>query len=113
MVQQTWQEMPNHYAGLEIDEFVVMPDHIHGIIILDGEHTDFSLSDAVQRFKSLTTARYRRNVLQDDWPPFAGKLWQRSYYDQIVLDAEAMRAIQNYIAQNPLRHTLSRKPAAD
>jgi REP element-mobilizing transposase RayT len=36
MVQQCWDEIPEHYPGIEIDAFTVMPNHIHGIVILVG-----------------------------------------------------------------------------
>ena len=34
MIQTVWDEIPFHYAGIEIDEFTVMPNHIHGIIVI-------------------------------------------------------------------------------
>ena len=34
MVQTVWNEIPTHYTGTEIDEFIVMPNHIHGIIVI-------------------------------------------------------------------------------
>jgi len=37
MVQTVWDEIPKFYHGIEIDEFVIMPDHVHGIIVLVGE----------------------------------------------------------------------------
>jgi REP element-mobilizing transposase RayT len=112
MVQQVWSEMPQYYAGVELDAFVVMPDHLHGILALTGERRGFSLPDAMQRFKSLTTARYRHGVASHGWPPFRGRLWQRSYHDQIVRDDMALSAIRNYIAQNPLRWSLVQGQAA-
>jgi len=36
MVQTVWNELPVHYLGVDIDAFAVMPNHIHGIIVLDG-----------------------------------------------------------------------------
>jgi len=36
MIQTVWQKIPNHYPGVNVDAFVVMPNHIHGIIILVG-----------------------------------------------------------------------------
>jgi hypothetical protein len=36
MVHGVWHDMPHHYRGVDIDAFVVMPNHIHGIIILVG-----------------------------------------------------------------------------
>jgi hypothetical protein len=62
-----------------------------------------SLPDVVHRFKSLTTARYRREVLQDRWRPFPGRLWQRNYYEHVIRDDEELNDIRQYIAENPLR----------
>ena len=36
MAQTVWDEIPNHYAGIDTDEFVIMPNHIHGIVIIVG-----------------------------------------------------------------------------
>ena len=35
MVQDTWEQMPNHYQGCGLDVFVVMPNHVHGIIVIN------------------------------------------------------------------------------
>lgn len=129
MVQAVWEEIPAHYPGVEIDEFIVMPDHIHGIVILvesgpsarpqSGPRTCLgeqgpeepagevaqilSLPDVMQRFKSLTTKRYIDGVKQHGWPPFPGKLWQRSYYEHIVRNEKDLNRIREYILQNPLK----------
>jgi REP element-mobilizing transposase RayT len=79
MVQATWDAMPQHYSGLDLDAFVIMPDHVHGIVVVRGEQSGLALPDVVQRFKSLTTARYRHHVTISGWIPFPGRLWQRSY----------------------------------
>jgi REP element-mobilizing transposase RayT len=62
-----------------------------------------SLPDVIHRFKSLTTARYRRGVLQDGWQPFPGRLWQRNYYEHIIRDEEELNRIRQYIIDNPGR----------
>jgi hypothetical protein len=36
IVQSAWDDLPNHYPGLELDAFVVMPNHVHGIIVICG-----------------------------------------------------------------------------
>ncbi len=127
MVQAIWREMPQHYPGVEVDAFVVMPNHVHGIIILVGPTPDvgatpcgcpessgqargpaptrvtraMSLADVVHRFKSMTTARYRLGVSRDGWQPFAGRLWQRNYYEHIVRDEEELNRMRQYITDNP------------
>jgi REP element-mobilizing transposase RayT len=98
MVQTTWNEIPDHYPGVDVDAFVVMPNHIHGIVIFVGAGTracpdmgqpqgvapTLSLPDVVHRFKTMTTKRYTDGVKQSGWPPYPGKLWQRNYYEHII-----------------------------
>jgi REP-associated tyrosine transposase len=62
-----------------------------------------SLPDVIHRFKSLTTARYRTGVLQDEWQPFPGRLWQRNYYEHIIRDEEQLNRIRQYVIDNPVR----------
>lgn len=61
-----------------------------------------SLPDVVHRFKSLTVAKYRRGILQDSWPAFPGRLWQRNYYERVIRDEEELNRIREYIIDNPL-----------
>jgi len=63
---------------------------------------EVSLSRIVQWFKSMTTNDYVRRVKQDGWPPFPGRLWQRSYYDRVVRDGDELLAWRMYISANPL-----------
>ncbi len=125
MVQAVWDALPDRFPGFQFDTFVVMPNHVHGIIAIDGtEHpqrTDgqspanaaapvsVTLSDVVSAFKSLTTAEYARNVKSLNWPPFRGRLWQRGYYDHVVRDDESLRKIREYILGNPTLWALGRR----
>ncbi|NJM27567.1 MAG: transposase [Pseudanabaena sp. RU_4_16] len=101
MVQNVWDEIPSHYAGIDLDVFVLMPNHIHGIIILEF-NAAMKLGDVVHRFKSLTTAKYRHGVLHEQWEPFEGRLWQRNYYEHIIRSEESCDLLRQYIADNPL-----------
>src|SRR5262249_50093240 len=74
-------------GGLVVDSYVVMPNHLHGVIVsrasedgMERAAGDVSLARVVQWFKSGTTADYRRGVETDGWEPFRGRLWQRTYY---------------------------------
>ena len=49
----------------------------------------------------MTTNEYIRNVKQNHWEPFEGKLWQRNYYEQIVRDEISLRRMRGYIVNNP------------
>ncbi len=103
MISSVWSELPVHYPGVSLDDFIVMPNHVHGIIVLKEAGIDepISLGDVVHRFKSFTTARYRRAVREDGWPAFDRRLWHRNYYERIVRDRAALLAIRRYIAANP------------
>ena len=66
----------------------------------------------VQRFKSLTTARYRQQVLNGKWPPFKGRIWQRNYHDHIIRNEQALQEIREYIQNNPLQWELDKNHPA-
>ncbi len=109
MVQTIWDELPLNYPGVEVDAFVVMPDHFHGIIVLMPENISgaipkkpMTLPDVVQRFKSLTTAKYRHGVANLGWTPFPKKFWQRNYHEHIIRDEESCETIREYILNNPI-----------
>ncbi len=107
MVQSTWAQMPKFYPGVDIDEFVVMPNHIHGIIILEGTTpTGLSLPDVVQRLKTLTTKRYIDGVGNAEWPRFSKRLWQRTYFEHVIRNPESLDRIRRYILENPGRWTV-------
>ena len=76
----------NSKSDAIIKGFIVMPDHIHGIIIINksrvgGTETvpcsSISLPDIIKNFKSYTTFKYIKHVQQYAWEPFEKKLWQR------------------------------------
>ena len=119
MVQTVWNELPFHYPGVTVDAFVLMPDHIHGIIILTNNtvgavppcpppscpppsYKPMTLGDVVHRFKSLTTTKYRQGVNELGWTPFQKRFWQRNYFEKIVRNQESLDKIREYILNNPL-----------
>ena len=66
-----------------------------------GEHPGSPLHRVIQWFKTMTTNEYIRGVKQYGWAPFPGRLWQRNYYDHIVLNENEMSRIREYISNNP------------
>ncbi len=173
MVNTVWHELSTYYPGVTIDAFQIMPNHIHGIIVLHdavgatprgcpdrmgsprgcpdrmatprgcpdrmgsprgcpdrmgsprgcpdrvGSPRDcpdrmgsprgcqtvglLSLPDVVHRFKTMTTKRYADGVKQQGWPRFAGRLWQRNYYEHIIRDEDDLNRIRRYIEENPAK----------
>lgn len=107
MIHKIWLEIGNKYDGFENDLFVVMPNHLHGILIIDergparGPAPTLSLPDVMRNFKSLTTTYYIRGIEENIFEPFEKKLWQRSYYEHIIRKNESLDKIRHYIVDNP------------
>lgn len=106
MVEEHWQTIPARYPFVELDAFVVMPNHLHGILIIqpcDGQIPPSSHSDIIATFKSRTTYAYARGVRHDGWPPFPAHLWQRSFHDRIIRSDRHLDRLQEYVESNPDR----------
>jgi len=120
MVDDTWHEIPYHWSGIELDMLQIMPNHLHGIIVIREvgiglcacpfsmpgsgrvqRPAPTTLSDVIKRFKTLTTKRYIDGVRAHGWHSFSGKLWQRSYHDRIVRNEMELNKIRTYICNNP------------
>jgi len=132
MVQEIWKGLPDQFPTIELDEWVLMPNHFHGMIVIVGaslvgarkpivpidptqDRKIFetvnkaptrdtpTLGDVLGAFKSITTYHYIKGVKTEGWPPFRGKLWQRSYHDRIIRDEDELERIREYILLNPGR----------
>ncbi|HWQ11244.1 MAG TPA: transposase [Roseiflexaceae bacterium] len=102
MVAAWWREVTARFPPVDLDEYVVMPDHLHGIVLLRAEASQrVALGTVVQWFKTMTTNAYIRGVRERGWPPFEGRLWQRNYYERIIRDDEELAGVRRYIAENP------------
>ena len=116
---ETWADLPNHIAGVELDKFVVMPNHVHGILRLTGvvpnrahpavsapsvgagprpAHFPVPLTEVVRQFKSFSARRINAARNTPGAP-----LWQRSFYDHIIRNEADYLRIWDYIDTNPLR----------
>jgi len=59
------------------------------------------LGDIVGWFKTMTTNYYIHGIKNNHWPWFAGRLWQRNYYEHIIRNQKSLNRIRNYIKNNP------------
>lgn len=131
LIERCWNEIPSHFPNVQLDAFVIMPNHIHGIIIITdsvgaglvpaqsnpaglvpaqpgpGATTRVAptLGDIVGAFKSVTTVEYIRGVKQGRWMPFHKRLWQRNYYEHIIRNERELEAARQYIHDNPANWT--------
>ena len=92
--------LEKRYSCLKIDAYVIMPNHIHVVFIMDNETAGASprptIMDIVCAYKSLTTRECRKNG-------FADKLFQTSFYEHIIRNRADYDDIVKYICENPMR----------
>lgn len=125
IVEFTWFDLPNHNAHVILDEFGIMPNHVHGIIVLDDIHvgagsepaptehaptTDTAatesrppiirhgLPEIVRQFKTFSA----RRINQKRQTPGVS-VWQRNYYEHIIRTETDLQRIREYIQTNPAR----------
>ena len=88
------QEIPKHFPDVEIDKFVVMPNHIHAIIVLKKAGVGLSL--VVGQYKAYVTKKIH-NISSEQ------KVWQSSFHDHVIRGEPDYQRIWEYIDTNPLR----------
>lgn len=100
IVYECWNELPKHYMNFELDEFIVMPDHIHGIVIIKqkGIHT---LSHFIGSLKSFSSRKINQITKMDP-------IWQRSFHDRIIRNEVELFHVRNYIRNNPQNWVLDK-----
>ena len=114
IVAEEWLAIPRIHPQVALDEWIIMPDHLHGILIFQGEERLFSkegltagsLGAVVGQFKQRTTKRIRARRQ----PDFT---WQERFFDQILRDDDGLERYRVYIRENPLRWQLSGSIADD
>ena len=101
IAETEWQELAARFPAALFDAFVVMPNHLHGIIVLNPSLTDNkapSLGQILRVLKSRTTVAINRLSERAGHP-----LWQRNYYEHIIRNGEVLEKAQRYILLNPER----------
>lgn len=88
-------DLPERFAGVEVESSVIMPDHIH-LLIAIAPSCDKGMSDVLRWFKSRSAKTFYARGGH-------GTLWQRGAWDVIVEDDEALDRIRHYIHMNPVR----------
>jgi REP element-mobilizing transposase RayT len=119
IVRRHWLATPSLRNEVRLDEFIVMPDHMHAILFIDdlpaglrdpqqeslGAHggaplrrKDRSLGSIIAGFKSASTAEINRTTSG------LGQIWQRNYYDRVIRDEIELEQIREYIYNNVQKH---------
>jgi len=112
IVRDEWYKSTSIRHELELDAFVIMPNHVHGIIVLKGPNVvgatgrspsrcgpcKRSIGAFIAGFKSAVTKRI--NALRGT-PKIS--IWQRNYYEHVVRNEESLNRIREYILNNPMQ----------
>ncbi len=135
VVESCWAAIPDHFPHVELDAFVVMPNHVHGIVLIVGDVSadvgtrdrakdgakDFSplpgrastfrspsktLGSIVRGFKIGVTKWMRANTGVRD-------VWQRNYFEHVIRNETALNRIRQYIIDNPARWQEDRENPAN
>ncbi len=111
IVDECWQWLADQYAFVSLDNYVIMPNHLHGVIWLQAGRRGGSRTAPTLRIKPLgrligafkTVSTKRINVIRGT----PGKVvWQRGFYDHIIRDQRDLDRIRQYIRLNPLHWAL-------
>jgi len=104
IIDRNWKEIPNRHDDVDIDEFIIMPNHVHGIVII-GKRTGASpvptLSKIIGSVKSKSSIEYLKFIKRNNLN-ISGQIWQRSFHDHIIRDEKSLYEIREYIVSNPL-----------
>ena len=127
-VVRFWNQIPVHFTDVVLDEWVVMPNHVHGVVVINkpdvlegarhektgvgarhgaslhvnrfGPLNPQSLSCIINHFKGAVT----RNIHKNYDPHFS---WQSRYYDHVVRNEHSLNRIRSYIQNNPMNWELN------
>ncbi|MEL7604360.1 MAG: transposase [Bacillota bacterium] len=101
MAEKWLFELENKYDNIRIEKYIVMPDHVHFILLILVKVTATPLYKMIDWFKTMTTNEYIRGVKAGSYPPFVGHVWQRNYYEHILRSEQEMLEAWKYIDNNP------------
>jgi len=119
VVAACWDDLPHHYPHVELDAFAIMPNHIHGIIMLVDPaivvgaglkpaptmiNKRHGVTEVIRAFKTFSSRRI--NLLRGT--P-GTRVWQRNYYEHVIRNENDLDEIREYIMNNPLKWELDKE----
>jgi REP element-mobilizing transposase RayT len=102
IVESHLKSLSQKYSGVSLEDYVIMPNHIHAIISIE-EDGQMSLSEIMRRLKAHVQVEVREKIREG---LSLHKMWQKSFYDHIIRDDEDLMRIQEYIENNPKKWEL-------
>jgi putative transposase len=111
-VEAAWQDLSRHYRNVALDEFVVMPNHVHGIIVI-AEQDDHDAASGGAGLKPAPTKSHPVSEIVRGFKTFSARrinehrgtrgaaVWQRNYYEHVIRNEASLSRIRQYVANNP------------
>jgi putative transposase len=113
IIDMVLKDLPKHYPNCELDEYIIMPNHVHGIIrIINSSRegfitlpvtnvktskTNHGLPEIIRGFKTFSSKTINERI-----KPVPKFRWQKSYYDRIIWNERELDNVRRYIKNNPL-----------
>ena len=113
VVEDCWAKLPDHYDNFALDAFILMPNHVHGVIIIEDETTGVGagfkpalpaaaasrrhgVPEIVRAFKTFSARRINEIRASASTP-----IWQRGFYDHVIRGKGELDRVRTYIMDNP------------
>jgi len=113
IIQTVWNQLPLRFLNIRLDEFVIMPNHVHGIIWIEEEPSvqnvgaihelplrvvrrRMLLPKIIGYFKMNTAKEINHHLSRSGIP-----VWQRNYYERIIRSDNELNRVRQYILDNP------------
>ena len=104
IVDFTWNDLINH-NNIKLHQYVIMPNHIHGIIEICNRRADLQASkipEIIRQFKTFSSKRINEYLKRNGREPFSMKeIWQKSYYEHIIRNEDDYLKRVEYMLNNP------------
>ena len=104
IVANCWARLPDHYPNLSLDSFVIMPNHVHGLIFLTETPPRHPLSEIIRGFKTFSAKRINQKRHASGIP-----VWQRGFHEHVVRKDKTLDRIREYIQTNPARWAIDQE----
>lgn len=114
IVERFWLNISVRYENLWLDEYVIMPNHFHGIIVIDKGSPGLApistpaLGSIIGSFKSLCVNEWLKAIKNQNINA-KGKFWQENYYEHIIRSEGELGRIREYIRNNPVQWEFDRE----
>ncbi len=116
IVEHNWLDLNNRFSTIDLDEYIIMPNHFHGIVIIDKQN-QLSTKDERQRVAARATPTlgtiigafksksiHIHDILEyisEKQLNIIGKIWQKNYYEEIIRNEKELGRVREYIRNNP------------